>query len=311
MNGKAFYRMTVKRMAKEVLSRSFLKLIVPVLAYALLLTAFSMLGAQAAQMVAQYGDMAAAYTQTAFTLLSMVLCAPLATGMVESCVARIEGREISMMDVFSWVGDGGKLGRSLLLGLYLALIMAFWTGVALAIVMGGSELLLAKAPALFDNVLFSSVYLMVVLAISALSWARMNIYQPAYILLAERPELSPFACLKEAGRIMRPYWIDFLLFSMSFMLWVVVSVFTMGIILIYLFPYYFLAMIYFFRGCIQLDGKAPPPELIGYPAFWKTLNISSWELLRKKKEKKAQKEAGAVAPTAEKPEDSVDSTKEN
>lgn len=62
-------------------------------------------------------------------------------------------------------------------------------------------------------------------------------YSMAIFILAENPEISPMDALKESKRIMKGYKWKYFLFSLSFIGWAFLCIFTLGIGLLWLIPY--------------------------------------------------------------------------
>ncbi|MDP5273742.1 DUF975 family protein [Chengkuizengella axinellae] len=62
-------------------------------------------------------------------------------------------------------------------------------------------------------------------------------YSQAYYILKDKPNLSILEAIKESNRIMKGHKLDYFLLMLSFIGWMILSIFTLGIGLIFLSPY--------------------------------------------------------------------------
>lgn len=81
-------------------------------------------------------------------------------------------------------------------------------------------------------------------------------YSMSYFILAERPEMSAREALNESKKMMDGHKMDLFVLSLSFIGWILLSVVTMGIALIYVYPYMMLTITNFYQ-----DIKGP--EVVG------------------------------------------------
>ncbi len=87
-------------------------------------------------------------------------------------------------------------------------------------------------------------------------------YSMGYYLMVENPDMQPMDALRESSELMRGHKMDFLMFSLSFVGWFILSVITLGIGFLMLVPYYQMAKLNFYR-------KITGDERIGYDDFYK------------------------------------------
>ena len=75
-----------------------------------------------------------------------------------------------------------------------------------------------------------------------------------YILL-DRPELSPTEALKESEKMMNGHKMDLFILDLSFIGWILLSMLTCGVLILYVEPYMMAT-----KTAFYLDLKGPDPE---------------------------------------------------
>lgn len=87
-------------------------------------------------------------------------------------------------------------------------------------------------------------------------------YSMGYYLMVENPDMSPMEALRESSELMKGHKMDFLMFAISFIGWVIVSALTVGLGFLLLVPYYQMAKLNFYR---EITGD----RRLGYDDFYK------------------------------------------
>lgn len=62
-------------------------------------------------------------------------------------------------------------------------------------------------------------------------------YSQAYLVVLDNPDIDPMEALKESERLMKGHRLDYFILNISFIGWVILGAFTLGILYFWLIPY--------------------------------------------------------------------------
>ncbi len=154
-------------------------------------------------------------TNGLFSIISLVVAGPLAIGLVYFYMKIESGDEPNISLVFDGFQD---FKRGFLFHLISMMFVVLW---ALLLIVPG-----------------------IIAAIR---------YSMGYYLMVENPDISPMEALRESSELMKGHKMDFLMFAISFIGWVILSALTLGLGFLLLIPYYQMAKLNFYR---EITGDA-------------------------------------------------------
>jgi len=151
----------------------------------------------------------------------LVLAWPFALGVCGFFLKRIRREEISVRNIF----DGfERFGSSFLLGFFYMLFVSLW-----------------------------SLLLIVPGIVKAVSYAM------AYYIMYDDPEIRPLEAIKKSKAMMHGYKWQYFKLHLSFIGWVLLGVLPLGIGLLWVYPYMFLADAHFYEN-LKRNQKQPVAE---------------------------------------------------
>lgn len=62
-------------------------------------------------------------------------------------------------------------------------------------------------------------------------------YSQAYLVVLDNPDIDPMEALKESERLMKGHKLDYFVLNLSFIGWIILGIFTFGILYFWLIPY--------------------------------------------------------------------------
>ena len=83
-----------------------------------------------------------------------------------------------------------------------------------------------------------------------------------YYVLSDRSEAGGFEALKISARLMKKHWLKYFAMLLSFVPWIIFSVFTMYLVLLWLVPYIEMSLVVFYR---DIAGDFDEPVLSENP----------------------------------------------
>lgn len=173
------------------------------------------------------------------SFLFTLLLSPLTVGSYSFFmdVAREKRPPFSM--IFAWIGEGQKLKTAYAANLWYFLIllkyMVIYSLLPAAIFIG-SGYLFDRAP-LWLAILVYALAALLLLAGGILSYAHINLYQPALFMLAEDPTLKVRQTFAFCGRVMDKRMWEFFRFRLSFLFWDILGSVTYALSILFVTPY--------------------------------------------------------------------------
>ena len=198
-------------------------------------------------------------TTAAFTLL---VGAPIALGFQRLLLNLMDGKNVRIEVLFSYfkIAYGKAIGLRFLHGLIrfgLSLPFLAITVALLAFYVTGSPF----------TVLLPLLFVMALLAVatSLISIVVEYRYYYAYTILAEHPEMRPVDALRNSARLMKGNKWRLFCLQISFIGWIILSIFTCGIGAMFLSPYTHAANIAFYdditnRAAVRAEEEAAVAE---------------------------------------------------
>lgn len=80
-------------------------------------------------------------------------------------------------------------------------------------------------------------------------------YSQAYLIALDNPEITPLEALRQSKELMRGYKLDYLLLNLSFIGWVILGAFTLGILYFWLIPYMSVTQMNFYNALLEEKNK--------------------------------------------------------
>jgi len=148
-------------------------------------------------------------TSGIFNIIGLIVAGPLAIGAVYFYMKLESGEEPNISIVFDGFQD---FKRGLIFFIVSTIFVALW---ALLLVIPG-----------------------IIAAIR---------YSMGYYLMIENPDMEPMEALRESSELMKGNKMDFFMFALSFIGWVLLSALTLGIGFLLLVPYYQMSKLNFYR----------------------------------------------------------------
>ena len=197
----------------------------------------------------------------------MLISSPLTMGIYSWFYELSALRKQKISSIFNWMGDTRLIFKALSASLWFAALGMMWA-VAYMIVpaslyfylrvfAAGSNPMGMYSAGLLENVLL--------IAGIVLTATRVISYQPALFVLAGNPEMSVRKAFAECSRYMNGRRMEYFLFALSFLVWYLLATMTFGLMLLFVEPYYNIAMISYaqlIRGeWLVGTGQIKPEEL--------------------------------------------------
>jgi uncharacterized membrane protein len=76
-------------------------------------------------------------------------------------------------------------------------------------------------------------------------------YSQTYLIVLDNPEMDPMAAIKESKRLMNGHKLDFLILNFSFFGWIILGIFTFGLLYLWLIPYMSVTQMNFYNALIE------------------------------------------------------------
>ena len=195
--------------------------------------------------VSQRGQGAAA--ALLYMVIAFFVVLPMQFGMMHFYVARSRGQEAPVSDIFCAFGNGRTYRNSLVIAIAIFIrSIGWWLLEALVAVAFAGVLVRTGTIGILDGdvinlpgtllleLLAASVVLIVV---SAIVNVKIRRYDAAYVLMIDNPERSVWEATGECAALFREHNWELFVFDLSFILWVLGTLCTFGILGIYLSAY--------------------------------------------------------------------------
>src|SRR6056297_4364772 len=148
-------------------------------------------------------------TSGLFNIISLIVTGPLALGAIYFYMKLESGEEPNISIVFDGFQD---FKRGLIFHLVSSIFIILWT-------------LLLVVPGIIAAIRYSM----------------------GYYLMIENPDMEPMEALRESSELMKGYKMEFFMFVISFLGWLILSALTLGIGFLLLVPYYQMSKLNFYR----------------------------------------------------------------
>ncbi|HDX9577475.1 TPA: DUF975 family protein [Bacillus pseudomycoides] len=145
-------------------------------------------------------------------IVTALIIGPLTVGVYYLVLNAIRGTEVCIDHIFRWFSDGNKFIKSFLTYLLMYVYVVLWT-------------LLLIIPGIIKS--FS--------------------YSMTYFILNDHPEYTANQAITESRRMMDGHKMDYFLLCLSFLGWFILSIFTLGIALLWLTPYFYMTSAAFYE----------------------------------------------------------------
>jgi len=163
-------------------------------------------------------------TSGLFNIIGLIVAGPLAIGVVYFYMKIESGEEPNITLVFDGFQD---FKRGLIFHIVSSIFIILWT-------------LLLIVPGIMAAIRYSM----------------------GYYIMVENPEMEAMEALRESSDLMKGHKMDFFMFAISFIGWVLLSAVTLGIGFLLLIPYYQMSKLNFYR-------KITGDDRMDYDDFYK------------------------------------------
>lgn len=190
--------------------------------------------------------------QSLISLIVAIMEIPLSLGLIISFVRLFNGEDVKAFDFlssgFNNFGKSWGITFQIFLKLILPIIL---TIVAYLMIAFGIFQSTASMLDYSSSSAGSTVFLLIgsILLIAASIWniTKSYYYQLAYVIAAEKPELSAGEAVEESEKLMNGKRAKLFWLQLSFIGWAILAVFTLGIGYLWLVPYIQFAVIAFYK----------------------------------------------------------------
>lgn len=195
-----------------------------------------------------------------YVLVMFLLVSPIQFGFKHYAVALARGEACSPAQVFSCFTSGRLYLTSLKLSLCIAIRSLGW--IALLYLC----MFLTALPMFFIVeqtgvfVVYVIIWAILMILLALLFSVKIRRYDGAYINMIDTPDASVWQAVKACAPIFKGHNWELLVFDWSFILWMLASVVTFGIVGIYLTAYQEVAFVHYFDDlCGKKAGAEQPP----------------------------------------------------
>ena len=208
----------------------------------------------------QRWDMISGIIAILLNLLSLIILTPLSFGFFEICSKVVNHEQTNLNNMFYWCTSLKKILRSIGLTIIIGIYTALWS---VLFMLPGIALYLCAF--LLPNLSLSAFFALLLCGTALILFgafataARTVSYITARCLLASDPDLGIRGALKECRKISKGRHMEYFVLCLSFILWLVASNLTYGIVGLYATPYFYMTTMLFIR-----DVKNPhvtPPDM--------------------------------------------------
>lgn len=76
-------------------------------------------------------------------------------------------------------------------------------------------------------------------------------YSQAYVITLDNPDIDPMMAISESKRLMNGHKLDYFMLNLSFIGWIILGIFTFGILYFWLMPYMSVTQMHFYNELIK------------------------------------------------------------
>ncbi len=211
------------------------------------------------------------------SLLSFILTSPLNLGVTRYLFNFASGKEVHVEEIFIYFSSGKMFKRGLFFHIRKALLQFFWAVVCFlpgfgayiaGIYFSGVDIntLLSGAEVTIQNELAMMLVSLGSLLLFAGSFIYISItvkyFLADYILVSDDTVTSKMA-ISIAVRMMKGRVFQYIGFIFSFIGWILLSILTCGVLLLFTVPYIMVSTALFAKTVIDINLNPPPPPPFG------------------------------------------------
>lgn len=184
-----------------------------------------------------------------YLLASLFIGCPIQFGAKQYYIARARGQQVSVWTVASCFSSGKKYLTAIKLELCIFVRSLGWVILLIAGIFGASALVLISAGLFLLG-------LVALIPLSLLVSVKVRRYDGAFIYMTDMPNASVWQATGTCVPIFRNHNWELLVFDLSFILWQLLSVVTLGIGALYVTPYQEIAFTNYFDALSHRDAAA-------------------------------------------------------
>ena len=195
-----------------------------------------------------------------YALVMFFLVSPIQFGFKHYAVALARGEQCSPTQVFICFTSGKKYLTSLKLSLCIGIRSVGWILLLYLcmIVTGLPILFIAEEMGVF--VVYVIIWTILMILLASLFSVKIRRYDGAYINMIDTPDASVWQAVKACAPIFKGHNWELFVFDWSFILWILATVITLGIVGVYLTAYQEIAFVHYFDDfCGKKAGAEQPP----------------------------------------------------
>lgn len=191
------------------------------------------------------------------SLVQIFIFSPLLMGLYTFFTKRVRQLDgapaPAITDMFSYFESLSAYLLSVRLTLVLMVYAVLWSLLFIPAIFVGVILLVLLGP------IGMLLYLIGLIPLSIFITAKLRSYDGAYILLAEHPEMGAMAAAAESAQIFKGRLWELFVFDLSFILWSIASVLSLGVVGVYYTAYQSSAFVCYLDG-LQRGPAEPAPQ---------------------------------------------------
>ena len=191
-------------------------------------------------------------------LLSLIILTPLSFGFLETCSKVLNNEQTSIFAMFRWCTSFKKIFCSIALTIVIGIFIFLWS---ILFMLPGIILYLCAF--MIPNLSITSYLTLVTWGTILIfvgifvSFIRTASYIMARCLFASDPTLGIRGALKECRKVSKGRHTEYFVLCLSFILWLIASNLTYGIVGLYATPYFYMTTILFIKN-VKNPTEVPP-----------------------------------------------------
>lgn len=201
-----------------------------------------------------------------YIAIAFFVVLPMQFGMMHFYVARSRGQETPVSTIFCAFGQGRTYRNALVIAIAIFIRSIGWyllecvaIGVIAALLVTTNVIMIVNgSPMVADGsmaVLTVFVAGVALVVISAVVNVKIRRYDAAYVLMVDHPERSVWEATGECAGLFREHNWELFVFDLSFILWIIGTLFTFGILGIYYSAYQDMAYVRYVDALRQNKGE--------------------------------------------------------
>ncbi len=240
-----------RKEAREKLSGKWSKAVCINLAYMLVFFLFNILESLCSDIM-----------QSFLSLVFAIIEVPLSLGLIISFVKLFNDEDVKAFDFlttgFNNFGKSWGIAWNIFVKMVLPVILTVvsYVIIVFGIFQTASSSMLYETSSSTTSIVLVLIGIVLFIAASIWSVTKSYYYQLAYIIAADKPELSSKEAVEESEKLMTGKRGKLFCLQLSFIGWAILAVFTLGIGYLWLIPYVQIAIIAFYKfACGDSENK--------------------------------------------------------